>query len=283
MAYPVDGVENSNYSRLACLVMQEGTDRVRTHVLRNLEGGQTLKLALASKKEELTALKKKCVISGAQYATLYPGDNQKIRISRIDMTLWLFLARNLTTGRKSIKWNSSPGANDVKWQHDSIRIREIRNQLFHRYRPDLPDDVFGDLLFKVRGPLLRLGTHQDVIHNHLTRELDPVQTRICMLQVFIPNVYINMSPLIIICIPTVGTSDVLYGISGFPPFYPNYSKSNSVAGHCQVVSKNTKGCREQPPRGAPWVSGLVGHFVQTYPDSECAHTVQFLDRAVLRL
>ncbi len=30
-------------------------------------------------------------------------------------------------------------------------------------------------------------------------------------------------------------------------------------------------------RGAPWVSGLVGHFVQTWPDSECSHTVQFLD------
>ncbi len=37
------------------------------------------------------------------------------------------------------------------------------------------------------------------------------------------------------------------------------------------------GCREQPPRGAPWVSGLVGHFVQTWPDSECSHAVQCLD------
>ncbi len=37
------------------------------------------------------------------------------------------------------------------------------------------------------------------------------------------------------------------------------------------------GCREQPPRGAPWVSGLVVHFVQTWPDSECSHTVQCLD------
>ncbi len=35
--------------------------------------------------------------------------------------------------------------------------------------------------------------------------------------------------------------------------------------------------REQPPRGPPWVSGLVGHFVQTWPDSECSHTLQCLD------
>ncbi len=36
------------------------------------------------------------------------------------------------------------------------------------------------------------------------------------------------------------------------------------------------GAWEQPPRGTPWVSGLVGHFVLTWPDSECSHTVQFL-------
>ncbi len=37
------------------------------------------------------------------------------------------------------------------------------------------------------------------------------------------------------------------------------------------------GCRELPPCGAPWVSGLVGHCVQTWPDSECSHTLQYLD------
>ncbi len=42
---------------------------------------------------------------------------------------------------------------------------------------------------------------------------------------------------------------------------------------------NTYPCRgswDQPPRGVPRVSGLVGHFVQTWPDSECSHTVQCL-------
>ncbi len=44
-----------------------------------------------------------------------------------------------------------------------------------------------------------------------------------------------------------------------------------------------KGCREQPPRGAPWVSGLVEYFVQTWPDSECSQTVQCLDCSELTL
>ncbi len=37
-------------------------------------------------------------------------------------------------------------------------------------------------------------------------------------------------------------------------------------------------CCMRAPRGAPWVSGLVGHFIQTWPDSELlSHS------AVLRL
>ncbi len=39
----------------------------------------------------------------------------------------------------------------------------------------------------------------------------------------------------------------------------------------------TEGWREQSTRGPPWVSGLVGHYVQSWPDSECSHTVQCLD------
>ncbi len=52
------------------------------------------------------------------------------------------------------------------------------------------------------------------------------------------------------------------------------------AGHVAVSAliSGMPGWREQPPRGPPWVSGLVAHFVQTWPDSE------LLSRsAVLRL
>ncbi len=40
---------------------------------------------------------------------------------------------------------------------------------------------------------------------------------------------------------------------------PRFGSERSSVGFSSVA----KGCREQPPRGAPWVSGLVGHFVQT--------------------
>ncbi len=46
----------------------------------------------------------------------------------------------------------------------------------------------------------------------------------------------------------------------------------------EYSNRDIWGAWEQPPRGAPWVSGLVRHFVQIWPDSELlSHS------AVLRL
>ncbi len=61
------------------------------------------------------------------------------------------------------------------------------------------------------------------------------------------------------------------------------TRAKSVVGRAGCLDNSSmkstcmQGWREQPPRGPPWVSGLVGHFVQTWPDSECSHTVQCLD------
>ncbi len=49
-----------------------------------------------------------------------------------------------------------------------------------------------------------------------------------------------------------------------------------TAGHRATQTKvwNTADCRAKRTKR---VSGLVGYFVQTWPDSKCSHTVQFLD------
>ncbi len=48
------------------------------------------------------------------------------------------------------------------------------------------------------------------------------------------------------------------------------------------ILASPRGAESSLPHGAPWVSGL-GHFVQTWPDSECSHTVQGLDCSDLTL
>ncbi len=58
-----------------------------------------------------------------------------------------------------------------------------------------------------------------------------------------------------------------------------HKKCLSLNFRCKYIHDTVvpAGYREQPPRGALWVSGLVGQFVQTWPDSECSRTVQCSD------
>ncbi len=77
-------------------------------------------------------------------------------------------------------------------------------------------------------------------------------------------------------------------ISNFPEFLSQWSSQGiTLFGFLEIFliffSPLPSGCREQPPRGAPWVSGLVGHFVQTWLDNECSHTVQFSDCRAITL
>ncbi len=69
----------------------------------------------------------------------------------------------------------------------------------------------------------------------------------------------------------------------------NHSKVNAKISNKHIVfmSLTTRNNLKREPfqigvekAAPPWptlVSGLVGHFVQTWPDSECSHTVQCLD------
>ncbi len=58
-------------------------------------------------------------------------------------------------------------------------------------------------------------------------------------------------------------------------FSPFYSQDREYFFSAKILASPP--CAESSlPHGATWVSGL-GHFVQTWPDSECSHTVQFLD------
>ena len=125
---------------------------------------------------------KQHVISRSQYELLYPftGD-----MSKIDISLWLILARNITTksSRKGINWNASPEKHDTNWAHDLIRLREIRNYLFHVSAPELVGETFYEIRTELVHVLRRLGTTDSVIDYHMERDLDPEKTKISVLQI----------------------------------------------------------------------------------------------------
>ena len=122
------------------------------------------------------------VLSRSQYDVLYPftGD-----MSKIDISLWLILARNVTpkSARKGINWSQSPERHETHWAHDLIRLREIRNFLFHVSAPELVGEKFAEIRAELVRVLRRLGTPDDVIEYQLNRDLDPQQTRISLHQI----------------------------------------------------------------------------------------------------
>ena len=175
---------NTNYGRLAWMLMEEGTHRIRVSVLNNLADGASLQQALAKHKPVFDNFKTKGVITEAQYLCLYPVLSPEPRYNDIDMNLWLLMARHLCTGRKHIKWNSKPRQGDTRWQHDALRLKEIRHELFHLPKCELEEEAFQTMWGKTVGCLSRLGANTDIIRQYEEAEpVDSRKTRECVLQI----------------------------------------------------------------------------------------------------
>ena len=154
-----------NYFRLVQLTMIEGTHALRKLVLTKLPGGKTLPMILGQRLEKFKKLHEKGVINKQEWSVLYP-DNQMLDMTKIDMTLWSKLARNVIKlpHGLNINWNDdehpvNPG--QEQWYHDMARIRNTRNRLFHLARPELNNDMFQDLWEYVSGALRRLDPNID--------------------------------------------------------------------------------------------------------------------------
>ena len=177
-------MEGSNYARLCCLLMEEGTDRVRRAVLANMpDPALGFRANIANCRSKMEGLRRKKVINNLQFETLYPSSGCSPRLASVDMTLWIVLARNVCKGRHNVNWTSYPTPLQTKWQHDLLRLRDARNFLFHLHRPGVDDDTFLDKWNDVAEALKRLGTDELVIDSYKERDLDPIETHRSKLKV----------------------------------------------------------------------------------------------------
>ena len=55
--------------------------------------------------DDLLKLRKKRILLPHHYDVLYPSDGADLREKEIDITLWVILARNLTTVKTTINWD----------------------------------------------------------------------------------------------------------------------------------------------------------------------------------
>lgn len=145
----------TNYFRLVKLTMKEGTKAIEQTVTNRLPGGQSLHAILQQKENKIRSMRS--VFNSKQLAILYPATGNCI-LSRIDMTLWCSLARNLISIPKPsiVNWDQLPLPGEEEWYHDINRIRQTRNNLCHLHRPELDAETFKDLWNYMSGALRRL-------------------------------------------------------------------------------------------------------------------------------
>ncbi len=171
--------ERTNYARIVTLLMEEGTARIRTAVLGHLKR-ETLVDSLAGHQHQFQKLVRKKILGEVQYKILFPdGGKGSIPESKIDMTLWVILARNITLGCNRFKWNSTVSNDDQTWQHDVLRIKQIRNKLFHLHSAEHRGESHTQMWGTLSDALLRLGTSQEQLDKYFKQDLDPHSIELC--------------------------------------------------------------------------------------------------------
>ena len=161
----------TNYNRIVCLLIEIGTKVLRETVTSHIRHDMTLEQALNQKKSRFESLKRRKIISAANFDILYPPNQGPLNERDVDISLWLILARNLCPSR-NINWGAASGSRNLEWQHDVIRMRDIRNDLFHMSTTDMTSYAYQLLLNRIQGPLTRLGMPQTELDSYLSGDLN---------------------------------------------------------------------------------------------------------------
>ena len=74
-------------------------------------------------KKRFDGLKKQRILTTSQYEILYPEPGIMFQEDRVDITLWVLIARQLIPLKKYIDWNQTPGpfSQQDKWPHHMLR------------------------------------------------------------------------------------------------------------------------------------------------------------------
>ena len=109
----MEDTDFTNYNRIACLLIEIGTKVLRETVTNHIR--HDMEQALNLKKSQFESLKRRQIISAANFDTLYPPNQGSLNERDVDIGLWLILARKLcpssiSTGvlsRGPVIWNGN--------------------------------------------------------------------------------------------------------------------------------------------------------------------------------
>ena len=140
--YNVSLVETQNWVRLACLIINQGTLCLRRIIADKLAEWQLgFKQLLTANKKRLRNSK---LLFEDQKQLLLSKDAQDDVIEKCDLTLLILLIGLLVLPAPPCGWHScnEPEPTDLDTSSDVMRLRFIRNDLFHCVQCAIPQEDF---------------------------------------------------------------------------------------------------------------------------------------------
>ncbi|XP_070573982.1 E3 ubiquitin-protein ligase DZIP3-like [Ptychodera flava] len=158
-----------NGARLTALLINEGTEVVRKVFLKIISP-DTLVNVLSKNQNILKALVPK-ILNNRQFLLLFPKSGPQPSIQDYDLTLMLFLIRNLGHLYGGLHqpnwpgWVNRPAPTDVSMEADLARLRLFRNELYgHVATTGINDSQFTEKWQELEEILVRLGADQSRIN-----------------------------------------------------------------------------------------------------------------------
>ena len=158
--------KKTNGARLIRLIFDEGTATLRKYFDSKVPPA-TLTAVLTTHKATLNDLHTKAkVIKDKQMNLLFPPTGMPPTTSRnYDITLLFVLIRNIcgVTPPASTGWNTEPLSSDTSEVADLIRIKNYRNEIFHRKSTEVDHSEFLTYWNKISEVLVRRGANAEDI------------------------------------------------------------------------------------------------------------------------
>lgn len=166
--------EVTNFSRLACLLVEGGTKALR-YTFDNIHPPAKLHQALVSNRLTLQRLRRKRILSSRQWNMLYPTTHSAGKSEEFDMTLLLVLLRQICgLSPPATGWNNLPRASDKSVEANIARLTFCTNSLLrHASCVSVDDPTFDTLWLEISDALIGLGVDADTINELKTESIYP--------------------------------------------------------------------------------------------------------------
>jgi hypothetical protein len=167
----VDLQEKANFTRLTRLLVDKGTEALRT-TLDAIHPPASLPAVLAANRTSLLKLKPR-VINDSQWNLLCPPSGDPAVSKTFDVTLLTVLFRNIC-GLPKTGWDAIPVETDRSEQANIVRIKSHRNKVYAHVTSTQVDNVtFESLWQKISQALVELNIPQNEVDELKTCPLGP--------------------------------------------------------------------------------------------------------------